>query len=180
MTDMYENHRYLGNATTFIPDSIGNPGSRYFYIDVGSEQGDVRMWLEKEQLLQVGAYLKQSLKGSLSSPEEWGPLTTADIDSSNAERWELYLVSMTAGFDPRESQFSIIVEGMDVASEVTLWFSFNVEQDQIDNCADVAFDVCAAGRPRCILCGSPIEPDSDHVCARYNGHFPGVAWESSE
>ena len=180
MIKMYENHRYLGSAITFIPDSIGNPGSRYFYIDVGSDTGSVRMWLEKEQLLQVGAYLKQSLKGSLSSPEEWGVSDFTDVEAVSQDRWELYLVSMTAGFDEREAQFSIIIEGMDVGNEATLWFSFDVGRDQIDNCADTAFDVCAAGRPRCVLCGSPMDPNDEHVCARYNGHFPGVSWDSSE
>ena len=180
MTEMYENLRYLGSATIFVPDSIGNPGSRYFYIDVGSQRGAVRMWLEKEQLLQVGAYLKQSLEGSLSSPQEWGVVGTADEDITTQDRWELYLVSMTAGFDNSESQFSIIVEGMDVEREITLWFSFDVDREQIDHCSDTAFEVCAAGRPRCILCGSPIDPGVDHVCARYNGHFPGVAWDPSD
>ncbi|HAI99827.1 MAG TPA: DUF3090 domain-containing protein, partial [Dehalococcoidia bacterium] len=28
---------------------------------------------------------------------------------------------------------------------------------------------CAAGRPRCFLCGLPINPDG-HVCPRANGH----------
>ena len=176
---MYENHRYLGSATMFVPDSIGNPGSRFFYVDVDSNVGSVRMWLEKEQLLQVGAYLKQSLKGSLSSPQEWEVPDSTDTSTASPDRWELYLVSMTAGFDVQGSQFSIIVEGMDVGDDATLWFSFDVDRDQIDNCADTAFDVCVAGRPRCILCGSPIDPGDDHICERYNGHFPGVSWESS-
>ena len=180
MTEMYENHRNLGRVTTFLPDSIGNPGSRHFYIDVVSESGYVRMWMEKQQLLQVGAYLKQSLEGPLSSPAEWGISDLDNGDLVSRDQWELYLVSMTTGFDAGELQFSIIVEGSDAGNDTTLWFSFDVDRDQIDNCAETAFEVCAAGRPRCVLCGSPIDPDVDHVCVRYNGHFPGVSWDSSE
>jgi uncharacterized repeat protein (TIGR03847 family) len=176
---MYENHRSLGRAITFSPDSIGNPGSRYFYVDVVSEVGSVRMWMEKQQLLQVGAYLKQSLEGSLTSPVEWGVSTLDNSDVVSRDQWELYLVSMTTGFDAEESQFSIIVEGSDAGNDTTLWFSFDVDREQIDNCAEDAFEVCAAGRPRCVLCGSPIDANTEHVCARYNGHFPGVTWDSS-
>jgi uncharacterized repeat protein (TIGR03847 family) len=51
------------------------------------------------------------------------------------------------------------------ADRVRLWAT----REQMLSFARHGAAVCAAGRPRCRLCGNPIEPEG-HVCPALNGH----------
>jgi uncharacterized repeat protein (TIGR03847 family) len=47
--------------------------------------------------------------------------------------------------------------------------SFWITMAQAEVLSAEALRICAAGRPRCFLCGLPINPEG-HVCPRSNGH----------
>ena len=44
-----------------------------------------------------------------------------------------------------------------------------VDIDQLKLLSERALEVCAAGRPRCPLCGTPMGPEG-HQCVRTNGY----------
>ena len=49
----------LGIAEFVTPESVGRPGQRTFKITAKSSRGEAVIWLEKEQLYQVGLSIKQ-------------------------------------------------------------------------------------------------------------------------
>ncbi len=57
----------------------------------------------------------------------------------------------------------------DESDEELASISFLITVDQAATLAEEALKICAAGRPRCFLCGLPINPEG-HVCPRSNGH----------
>lgn len=68
--------------------------------------------------------------------------------------------------DPLVSELrSLLGEATSDAATVRMWAT----RDQMATLARHAQEVVAAGRPRCKLCGNPIDPDG-HFCPARNGH----------
>ena len=71
---------------------------------------------------------------------------------------------------PTNSFYLMAYEGEDPESgEEEMSVSFWITTDQANAVAEEALRICTAGRPRCFLCGLPINPEG-HVCPRSNGH----------
>ena len=164
------NARYrFGALARVTAEALGEPGHRTFRLMLESGPASAILWLEKEQLYQLGIYV-QEITGSLSSgdkaiegeaPEpQWsGGITTVDFKVGK----------LALGHDASSNCFLVLthdVEEME-ASEATL--SFWLTMKQAEELAREAMKVCAAGRPRCFLCGQPINPEG-HMCPRANGH----------
>ena len=49
----------LGLVDSLTPESIGEPGQRTFKITATSSRGEAIVWMEKEQLFQIGVSVKQ-------------------------------------------------------------------------------------------------------------------------
>ena len=150
---------------------MGEPGQRTFHLAIVAGRGSCTVWLEKEQLFQLGIYLQDTVQ-SLSeddrtrSSEPREPEWTgegADIDFKAAQ----ILLSHDA---PTNSFYLLAYEGEDPESgEEETSVSFWITTEQANALAEDALRICAAGRPRCFLCGLPINPEG-HVCPRSNGH----------
>lgn len=161
----------LGSLSKIEAKSIGEPGHRTFHLALEAGRARCSVWLEKEQLLQLGIYLHdavQSLspedrkrRGEPKAPESAGQ--GADIEfkagqlllSHNPETSSFYLMA----YEREEA------ESADESASVSFW----ITADQAENLAEDALQICAAGRPPCFLCGLPINPEG-HVCPRSNGH----------
>jgi uncharacterized repeat protein (TIGR03847 family) len=128
--------------------------------------------LEKEQLFNLAIAAKR-LIAIASRPEPAPPLASEapgavgnlDLDFKASQ---LLLSQQSPGG-------LFIVAARDVqasGNEETPTVSFQATAPKLQALAEEALEVCAAGRPRCPLCGAPVDP-APHVCIRSNGHFTG-------
>ena len=164
--------KYQFGSLSFIePKTFGQPGQRTFNLEL--ESGDARctVWLEKEQLFQLGIYLQEVVQ-SLSDEDKAreGPPRESHASGQGisldfkAGEMQLSLDQEANAF--RFAAFEISAEESDKEPEsVGFW----IDMRQADTLSQEALRICAAGRPRCILCGQPINPDG-HNCPRANGH----------
>ena len=163
----------LGALSRVEPVTFGQPGQRTFRMDLHSGSAFCSLWLEKEQLSQLGVYLRDFVaglsaeeKGRDSQPNEpsWGG-GEASIDfkagqmflSHDRESNSFYLQA-----HERETEEERPEED---AESVSFWITLN----QASELSEESLRICAAGRPNCFLCGQPINSDG-HVCPRANGH----------
>ena len=156
----------LGLCRSIDADSIGPPGQRHFRLRIMAEQGSAHLWLEKEQLQELGVAIKQMLRSEIGEAGDVAPPAT---EVTRAPDYDLKAARLALG---RHSQRQLYVlmayeeESEEDRATLALW----AEAQQLDRLADQAFEVCAAGRPRCFLCGAPLNEGETHVCPRANGH----------
>lgn len=160
----------LGLVDFINAESQGRPGQRTFNITARSRRGEATVWMEKEQLLQVGASLKQFIdtRESTADPVPFGlDLPPADYMIET----EFKTPQMTLRHDPASDVFTLAAERFGEGREEpeeTVEFSFSRE-DAV-RLANTALKVVASGRPPCPLCTGPVTPGEEHFCVRVNGH----------
>ena len=166
----------LGRLSQVEAVTFGQPGRRTFRLDLHSGSAFCSLWLEKEQLLQLGVYLRDYVaslsaeeKARESAPQEpgWpGGETTLDFKagqmflSHDKESNSFYMQAHEREMDD---------EGRERPPEEAESVSFWMTMTQASELAEESLRICAAGRPTCFLCGQPINPEG-HVCPRANGH----------
>ena len=131
------------------------------------------LWLEKEQLFQLGVYLRDYVAG-LSSEDK------ARDSSPQEESWQGGEVNidykagqMFLSHDRESNSFYLQAHERESEEEAQEGeaesVSFWITMTQATSLAEESLQICAAGRPTCFLCGQPINPDG-HICPRANGH----------
>ena len=172
----------FGPATRLQAQAVGEPGHRTFRLLVESDDGRAAaLWVEKEQLQALGLAVEQLLaefQGHLAvkSPaqppvESFPPNPTVDLkvgrlalgqDESELESGPRYVLLV---YDI-ESSGSEEEEPMQRAT-----FASRATREQLRALSRNIAEVVAAGRPRCPLCGEPMDSkDKPHGCVRANGH----------
>ncbi len=174
---MSESHDFR-NTTRFVPGTIGDPGQRVFYLQIGDEHSLVTLKLEKQQVRALAQFLRTVLDDLPSPTKEAGSndfLEPLDAD------WIVGQIAV--GVDEAESKVVLVIDEL-------------VPQDEADESIDglddfdwdgpegsrvrahVSVDLAArfivtsenlmaGGRPPCSLCGQPLDP-SGHACPRLN------------
>lgn len=171
----------LGAVSSIEALTFGEPGHRTFRLDIHSGPANCSIWMEKEQLFQLGVYL-QGAVGRLSQEERdkesnlqaeiWsgaelaidfkaGQMLLSHDQDSNA----FYLQAYQRETDDRAEEESPQSDEPGDAESVGFW----ITTAQAGSLAEEALKICAAGRPSCFLCGQPINPEG-HACPRANGH----------
>ena len=152
--------------------AVGVPGHRTFFLALGQQQKWVRAWLEKDQLAALSAAIEQFLftlgqeqPGILRGVEQ---VPVSNIRPRTLPAAELDIGEMTLGFDGGKAilDFTARVSGQETEEQIEI--SCQVALARLKKLGEQAAEVCVAGRPRCILCGNPIEPSGHHVCPAYN------------
>jgi uncharacterized repeat protein (TIGR03847 family) len=177
------------NPDRFVAGTVGQPGSRTFYLQARDGDRIVSVTLEKVQVSLLAERLTQLLaevrERGAAVPEEPSPseVDTAPLDEPLNEAFRVGTMAIV--WDGEEE--SIVVEARamteeDEYPEATL--EADEHEDEDDDESDVvrvnltprkalafakrALDVIAAGRPPCPFCGQPLNPEG-HICARRNG-----------
>ena len=161
----------LGALTSIEVESFGEPGQRTFRLALEAGAARCSVWLEKEQFFQLGIYLQEVI-GSLSSEErDRESLPREQEWSGEAATIEFTASQLLLNHDgPSNSFYLMAHEGNEPESgEEPKSVSFWITVARATTLAEEALRICAAGRPRCFLCGLPINPEG-HVCPRANGH----------
>ncbi|MBI4200138.1 MAG: DUF3090 family protein [Chloroflexi bacterium] len=174
---MTEEH-HLGHVARLHADAVGQPGHRRFQLLVDSVAGaSAVLWLEKEQLFNLGLALKRLIglaggkeeaRESADAAEEAGePVAGPDLNL------EFQVQELAVGYDAARALYLIGAESRGEDRETPKKVNLVATEAEVDALADEAFAVCAAGRPLCPLCGASMDTER-HVCPRHNGHGPAA------
>jgi uncharacterized repeat protein (TIGR03847 family) len=124
--------------------------------------------LEKEQLQALGMIMEQQLaRLSRRHLAEAQPLLSLASRFQGAATIDFKVGRMALGYDERRGTFTITAHEIE-GPEAEPTFTCTATTPQIASLAEKIAQVVAAGRPRCPLCGAPIE--GTHVCPLANGH----------
>ncbi len=162
----------LGAAQSVVAEAFGQPGRRTFRLVAEAGRAQSFIWLEKEQLLQLGVYLKQAV-------EQIGEVAGRASGSPSEAPWageameqDFRVRAMQLQYDREANCFLLqAFEGdeddPDAGAQTSVSFWMTIAQ--CSALAEEALRICASGRPPCFLCGLPIDPRG-HKCVRANGH----------
>ena len=159
----------MGDVDEIDVESIGQPGQRTFRLLAERGPETASLWLEKEQLQALGLIIDQHI-ARLSrggAPREAALLTLAGRFPSPATI-DFKVGRMALGYDTERRKFVFSAYDIEDPEQEAPRFSCAAGGSQVAALSIKIMDVVAAGRPRCPLCGAPIE--GKHVCPGSNGH----------
>jgi len=171
----------------FSATAVGEPGSRVFFLNAKSGEERVSVRCEKQQVKAISTYLRQVL--SDLPPPESRPMISAEGTPPGDEAFVLGPIGL--GYDRSNDRLLVQLEEMveadllatepdDVEEAVEAGdlaaspepperghIRFYITRSQADAFCDYADRIVAAGRPQCVWCGNPVDPDG-HPCPRMN------------
>ena len=161
--------------------ALGEPGERTFFLQGRQSERLVTILLEKQQVELLSASLVEILArsgketGQGPADEEMGleePIVpewrAGRLSIGYDEDRDLVLLEAeeyVAGEGEEEQEQAPVLPDPDAPGRVRFW----VSREQALALARHGATVAAAGRPRCQLCGNPMDPDG-HICPALNGH----------
>ena len=164
----------LGLVDFLSCESIGEPGQRTFNIIARSERGKTVVWMEKEQLFQVGISLRQFL-ATRETPPDPAPFDAPPIDSPVPVHVEFKTGDMSLQHDPASDVFTLIATDIpdeERESEPLAQVIFSFQRSQAEEISTRSVAIVKAGRKPCPLCEAPLTPGENHFCAKVNGYNP--------
>ena len=164
---------------TFTATAIGEPGSRVFYLQARAGAQRVSVKCEKQQVRAIAQYLRRVLS-DLPPPENRPMPGAVDIRDPGEQSFVLGPIGL--GYDRSNDRLLVQLEELvatdaddDDDDETAAaedptdrgHIRLYVTRSQAAAFCDHADDLVAAGRPSCMWCGNPIDPDG-HPCPRMN------------
>jgi uncharacterized repeat protein (TIGR03847 family) len=168
--DVPSGKREFGDAQRARVEAIGEPGQRRFRLLAVVDGETYIVWMEKQQLDALGRALEQVLDQLPEQPIDLAP-GNDPIEFDLNTRRQFRAGRMELGFDEARDRLVVIAHDLEVDSEDDPGFVCRLTRTQARELSGDAATVVAAGRPRCVLCGQPMEP-GPHACPQQNGHLP--------
>lgn len=150
-------------------EAIGEPGSRRFRLLSIVNGQTYAIWMEKQQVQALGLALEQMLErlpdAGLVLPDNPG---LAEFDRETRKQFRVG--RMELGYDESEDRIVVVAHDLNSQDDADAAFACRMTREQARDLSAEAAAVVAAGRPRCTMCGEPMDPEG-HVCPQQNGHF---------
>jgi uncharacterized repeat protein (TIGR03847 family) len=178
--------RDFGRAELLGAEALGEPGARRFRLFARGRRGETAsLWMEKEQLEALSVAMERLLahaSGRMALRREAsadrGPLPSAPADFPEQATVEFVVGQMQIGYDPDEEMIFLRASSVDAllandtpsADEFDPEISIAASRTQIANASADISGALTGGRPRCPLCGRPMQ--EGHVCDKQNGYHP--------
>ncbi len=166
----------------FVAGTVGEPGSRTFFLQARDGGRVVSVALEKQQVSALAERIDELLDEVIADGTTRGvipaitPFGLADDEPLEAPIEEEFRAgTMTLSWDPDDER--VVVEVFPVGEEpVELgaeeepdeMLLVRLQPAQARAFVQRAEHVVGAGRPSCPFCGQPIDPEG-HLCVRANG-----------
>ncbi len=175
--------------------TVGPPGQRTFYLQARQDDQMITLKLEKQQVAAIAQFLGEILSDlpvpdplprdellGLAEPvlAEWAVGGLQLAYDSTADRIVVLAeeIGVEADDETAETAEAEEIGGeqfrpgqpADDASERGVG-RLSLTRTQAAAIARRGWDLVKAGRPACVLCGHPIDPEG-HSCPRTNGHRP--------
>lgn len=167
----------LGPLALLVAQSFGEPGNRTFRLVASDGHQAIAVWLEKEQLKALADAIDELLmrmRGGADAPDPGHgigeapplppPTTIPEPDH------ELNIEQLSLGFDRELDLFVVFAWEAGESGEENATLVGRVNREQLRTLSQSIGEIYVAGRPRCLLCGLPIEA-GEHQCLRRNGHY---------
>lgn len=160
----------LNPVTHLTMGAVGQPGKRTFYLQGRQGMTIVTLTSEKEQ---IGALTKgiDELLERLGTGSKTVQLNALEMELSEPIEPLFRIGQLGLGYDAEQQMMVLVAyelpetETPELVNVVRFWAT----ADQMKKLARHAAGVVAAGRPICVLCGRPIDPEG-HFCPKRNGH----------
>ena len=166
----------------FVAGTVGEPGSRTFFLQASAGARVVSISLEKQQVAALAERVDELLdeviadgtaRGVIPAIAPFGLSDDAPLAQPIEE--EFRACSMTLSWDPNDERVVIevfpvgeepaeLAEGAEPAEMLLV----RLDPGQARAFVKRSEAVIGAGRPACPFCGQPIDPDG-HLCVRANG-----------
>ncbi len=158
-------------------DAIGAPGQRVFYLQAYQDERTITVLIEKAQLQSLAIGIEQFL----SQISQQNPDLEEASGEFSEERMRIHppvdplfrAGEIGLAYDKDRDQVVVFTKELlteeddpDSAAQIRFW----VSRSQVRKLARWGADVTSRGRPVCVQCGQPIEPDG-HFCPKKNGHM---------
>jgi uncharacterized repeat protein (TIGR03847 family) len=136
--------------------------------------------MEKQQIQALGMAIEQMLDQLPAPPQRrMTPYEPEEVGFDPTTRYQFRVGRLELGFDVPNDR--IIISAHDLMEEVeddgieprANSVDLRITRDEAQVLSDEAAALVAAGRPRCTMCGSPMDPEG-HVCPEQNGHLPFI------
>ncbi|HEY7522257.1 MAG TPA: DUF3090 domain-containing protein [Candidatus Limnocylindrales bacterium] len=187
-------HRYVFDPPDrFVAGTIGEPGSRTFFLQARDGGRVVSVVLEKVQVAvladRLGKLLDELERRGITGPTADGPDADAEpLDEplveafragtltlgwdTDAERILVEAREQVAeeAVDPEQAEEAIAALEDDESEDGPDYLRVRLSPPAARAFVDRAMTVVASGRPPCPLCGEPLDP-AGHLCPRRNGHY---------
>ncbi len=178
----------LGPVETIGAEAIGQPGQRRFRLFARTRKEAVVMWLEKEQLRDLGVVIDRILaqlsEGRILRTEARAggiQVHAGDMPLSfpNPPDREVQIGQMRLSYEEGNETLALAIVPLEIElasqeepqvylrEEDTLTLSFTPELAQ-NLTARITF-LMTSGRPVCPLCHTPLD-GGPHACVKQNGH----------
>lgn len=161
----------LNPITRVMTGAMGEPGHRVFYLQARQGTLLVTLQAEKEQITSLSSGINEMLEKLGKRAEGEEPSSPYDIALEQPLEPLFHIGQLGLGFD-KEHDLLVIVAyeaSAEQDPESVNYVRFWGTRDQMRALARHAAEVVAGGRPICVLCGKPIDPEG-HFCPRRNGH----------
>lgn len=157
-------------------ESIGTPGKRTFRIRVLRGDDSAALWVEKQQLSALGEALPRLLEQLTSSDQH------TDVDPKPITYFpdeptiEFKAGRLALGYAAQEDRLVLVAHDIESDAEAEEdddsdfpTFSCRFSREQGRALSTSCSDAVEGGRPLCVLCHRPIDPEG-HMCPSANGH----------
>lgn len=161
-----ESLRAFINPDRFIAGTVGEPGSRSFYLQVREAGELMSIALEKEQLIALAERLSIMLR-ELRIPQVQGNLLEFNSDNSPLESPvsdDFRAQAIAIAYDENLEKIDVELE-----SEETELVAIFLTLPQTRSFIRRSQLVINSGRAVCPFCSAPISPQG-HLCPRANGY----------
>lgn len=177
-------------ALEFKVGTIGEPGSRQFFLQFSSASGTNTIAIEKTQLMALierfSELIRELKRNKLANDGElYAPAinVSGKLEFPIEEDFRAGVMGIT--WDPDRQNVSLEIQELSDQEQFSDLIQIDVDTSDVDFPPDLlqailtlpqirgfvilAKQVIAAGRAPCPFCGLPIDP-SGHLCPRANGY----------
>lgn len=164
MGDRFE----FDDVDAFTAGTVGRPGQRVFFLQARQGTEIVTLRLEKQQVAALGEHLAQMLV-DLPQPDYLASGPGSDFVLAGEAAW--VVGGLGAAYDAGTDRIVLVAEELVTEEEAAEGeqgsLRVRISRAQAAAFSMVAAELVSAGRPACIWCGRPMDPDG-HPCPRMN------------
>jgi uncharacterized repeat protein (TIGR03847 family) len=153
-------------------ESIGPPGKRTFRVRIIRGEDSAALWVEKQQLAALGEAIPRLLE-QLDTQDQYAGQAVETIGYFPDEPAVEFKVGRLAlGYVAAEDRLVLMAHDLEIEEDdesTPPTFSCRFTREQARVLSDSCGEAVAGGRPLCVVCHRPIDPEG-HFCPRTNGH----------
>jgi len=122
--------------------------------------------MEKQQLFQLATAIQRLVSTADTTPSD---VPSAEPERSGDQVFEFQVGQLMINDEAQGPILQFQANDQEDGDTRAPTLGTLIDMHQLKALADEALAVCAAGRPRCPLCGVPMEAEG-HQCVRTNGY----------